>query len=486
MKLSMLLKPFEIQVTEDCEITGLHNDSRQINPGYLFIAYKGELADGRQYISKAIEAGAKAIVYDPVNCSEDSFPSGSVPIIPFPEVSNYLGQLSSIFFGEPVKALDITGITGTNGKTTIAYMLTQAYAFLGDATAYIGTLGHGAIDAMQPLQNTTPDGLVLHQLFNQYKHEGVKQVCMEVSSHALSLNRVDKVKFDTAVFTNLSHEHLDFHHTFEAYANAKARLFAWPGLKFAVINADDAHSELMKSKLRPDCKLITYGVREKSDVAAKDIRLSVTGSSFTIVSQWGDFPLTIKVIGLFNIYNALAVFSCLMVNGYSSVMVLDVMSKLEAVPGRMKVVSQSPGILVDFAHTPDALDNALSTLTELKTGRIITVFGCGGERDKEKRPIMGKIASQYSDVLIITSDNPRREDPLDIINQIEAGVAKEDTYVLSIINRKEAIEKAISMAEADDMILIAGKGHESYQQIGLERFDFSDQNIVEKILSAKA
>jgi UDP-N-acetylmuramoyl-L-alanyl-D-glutamate--2,6-diaminopimelate ligase len=390
--------------------------------------------------------------------------------------------LPVFFYGDPSKDLSITAITGTNGKTTIAYLLAQAYEHLGSNAAYIGTLGYGQVNNLEPSLNTTPDGLCLQQLFDKFKKSGLQQVCMEVSSHALSLNRVDHVSFKQALYTNLSHEHLDFHHTIKAYANEKAKLFAMPGLESAVINLDDDYAKLMISKLAPTVKKYTYGLGSACDVQAVDCKITMTGSEFNIVSPWGNHQLRTSLLGTFNIYNNLAVFTSLLASGMAINDVVKTIPTLCAAPGRMEVVAIEPCVIVDYAHSPDALENVLFTLNQLKRRRIITVFGCGGERDKKKRPLMGRIASENSDLTIITSDNPRREDPDKIIADIADGMDNSTTY-LKITAREDAILKAINLAEPEDIILIAGKGHESYQQIGDVRINFSDKDIVAKMLA---
>nr|WP_238551214.1 UDP-N-acetylmuramoyl-L-alanyl-D-glutamate--2,6-diaminopimelate ligase [Legionella oakridgensis] len=392
-----------------------------------------------------------------------------------------MAAIANVFYGYPSRGLTVTGVTGTNGKTTIAYQLAQAYELLGQESAYIGTLGQGKIQKLSSLANTTPDGLCLQQLLHTYKHEHVNQVCMEVSSHALSQKRVEQIDFAHAIYTNLSHEHLDYHRTLEAYAEAKSALFAWPTLKSAIINQDDAYAPYMIKKLSVSCQKLTYGLHPQCDVRAINLKVSRTGSEFEVVSPWGLHDLHIKTLGQFNIYNSLAVFASLLANGYKPAELVAIMPNLQAAPGRMEVISQEPCIIVDYAHTPDALDNVLSTLNQLKSGRLMVVFGCGGDRDKAKRPLMGRIASEHADLSIITSDNPRTEDPLQIIAEISEGLLP-STPVLKIADRKQAIQKAISLANKQDIILIAGKGHESYQQIGHERFDFSDQNIVGQLM----
>ncbi|OCH98874.1 UDP-N-acetylmuramoyl-L-alanyl-D-glutamate--2,6-diaminopimelate ligase [Legionella jamestowniensis] len=482
MKLAELMRPWIDHTFPDCEISGLHNDSRHIKPGCLFLAYPGASTDGRLFIPQAVTAGASAIVYEPANWPTDKLPK-DVICIPLNHLAEKLGDIASHFYNYPAKKLTVTGVTGTNGKTTIAYQLAQAYELLGQHSAYIGTLGQGKISALKELGNTTPDALCLQHLLADYQQNAVQQVCMEVSSHALCQHRVDGIDFHQAIFTNLTHEHLDYHRTMEAYANAKALLFAKPTLKSAIINQDDLYCQLMREAITAkSCQIVSYGIKEEADVRALDWEVSLAGTSFDILSPWGQLQLKIDALGFFNIYNALAIFSSLAVNDYAIETIASVMSKLQAAHGRMEIVSQEPYIIVDYAHTPDALKNVLMTLNKMKKNRLLVVFGCGGDRDKTKRPIMGKIAEQYSDIAIITSDNPRTEDPMTIIKDVEAGVA-DPSRVVKIVDRQQAITKAISLAEKDDIILISGKGHETYQQIGNLRYFFSDQAAVLQVIN---
>lgn len=482
MKLSDLLLPWVTTSLFDCEISSLCNDSRKVTAGALFFAYPGAAADGRLYAQQARLAGAVAIVYDPENLpSSPAFPN-DIPCVPVSQLGQNLAAIASRFYQHPTQSLSVTGVTGTNGKTTIAYQLAQAYDLLGQRAAYIGTLGQGDVRALQPLLNTTPDALCLQQCLHDYQQNGIKQVCMEVSSHALSQKRVDQIDFTTAIFTNLSHEHLDYHHTMQAYADAKAELFAMPTLKWAIINHDDAYGQQMAERVNSNCQKLTYGLQDGSDVRAINWEISMTGSQLDVVSPWGRHEVHVNVLGAFNIYNSLAVFASLLANGIAAVNAVNVMKKLQAAPGRMEVVAQKPCVIVDYAHTPDALENALTTLQQLKKGRLGVVFGCGGDRDKTKRPMMGKIAGQHADFVIITSDNPRTEEPSVIVEEVAAGLdSKVET--VKIVDRHEAIKQALNMADDHDIILIAGKGHEAYQQIGKERFAFSDQDVVRQLLN---
>ena len=482
MKLKELLRPWVTTELPDLDISGLHNDSRQLKPGFLFFAYPGAAVDGRLFMQQAGLAGAAAVVYDSENVpSAAAFPN-HIPCVPVPQLGKKLAEIASRFYDYPTKKLSVTGVTGTNGKTTIAYQLAQAYGLLGQKAAYVGTLGHGFVDALQPLANTTPDALCLQKFLHNYQQTLVKQVCMEVSSHALSQGRVDGIDFTQAIYTNLSHEHLDYHHTMQAYADEKAKLFATPSLKSAIINHDDEYSQLMAANLGPTCRRLTYGLQDGCDVRAVNWNISMLGSELEIASPWGTHHVRVSILGKFNVYNSLAVFAGLLANDVATTDVIRVMDKLHASPGRMEVVAQNPCVIVDYAHTPDALENVLSTLGQLKQGRLGVVFGCGGDRDKTKRPMMGRIASQYADFVIITSDNPRSEEPSHIVDEIAQGVLPA-TEVLKIVDREHAIHQALSMAAEQDIILIAGKGHEDYQLIGKERFAFSDQDVVRKWLN---
>lgn len=484
VKLRQLLSPWNHSDYADCDIYNLQNDSRLIKSGDLFLAYPGAVADGRLFIDKAVASGAKAIAYDPIDFSSSSALPASVPCVAVPHLGNVLAQIAQRFYKNPSQDLSVTGVTGTNGKTTIAYQLAQAHDLLGQKSAYIGTIGQGDVNHLQTLANTTPDGLCLQRLLAQYKAEGIRQVCLEVSSHALSQHRVDAIEFNQAIFTNLTLDHLDYHHTMQDYAAAKALLFVRPELKWAIINHDDAYQHVISDAIPSHVKKITYGLHENCDVKAINWHMSIQGTEIEVQSPWGTHRFNIKALGQFNIYNSLAIWSSLLATGYSPNEVVDVMEQLKAAPGRMEIVAQAPYVLVDYAHTPDALENALITLNQLKKGRLWVVFGCGGDRDKSKRPIMGKAASLYADNIVITSDNPRSEEPQMIVDEIAQGVT-DTRYVTKLVNREEAIAFALSQAEKEDIILIAGKGHEAYQQIGSEKYYFSDQEVVKRLISER-
>ena len=481
MELTQLLKPWLNQEVTNCDLNDIKNDSRLIQQGDLFIAYPGAVSDGRLYIEKAVQSGAVAVVYDPDNVPASFKLPVSVPCVPVAHLAEELAQIAKRFYQEPGKSLTVSGVTGTNGKTTIAYQLAQAHDLLGQKSAYIGTIGQGNVQQLKPLDNTTPDALCLQKLLSQYQKQGVKQVCMEVSSHALSQHRVDSIDFNQALFTNLTLDHLDYHHTMQAYGEAKAMLFAREELQWAIINQDDEYQYLISRSMKPHVKKITYGMGASCDVKAMKWHSDLNGTEIEVHSPWGIHQLNIKALGQFNIYNSLAVFSSLMVSGYAADSVMQVMSRLKAAPGRMEIVANSPYVLVDYAHTPDALENVLTTLNQLKKGHLWVIFGCGGDRDKTKRPVMGKAASRYADKIVITSDNPRSEDPSLIVDEIAQGIPS-SIPVTKLINREEAIAHALKAAEKEDIILIAGKGHEAYQQIGSEKLAFSDQEVVRRLI----
>jgi UDP-N-acetylmuramoyl-L-alanyl-D-glutamate--2,6-diaminopimelate ligase len=463
-----------------CKINQICNDSRKITPGDLFIAYPGVISDGRQYITQAIKLGAAAILYDP--CDNFVIENCNIPCIAMENLANQLSNIACRFYANPSAKLSVIGVTGTNGKTTIAYQLAQAYELLGMASEYIGTLGTGNIHALKASNNTTPDALFLQQLLHTELNSGVKYVCMEVSSHALCQHRVDNVNFKQAIYTNLSHEHLDYHHTMTEYAQAKAKLFCFESLELVIINQDDLFANLMQEAAK--CKILTYGLSEGCDIRALNINMHMTGSTFDVITPWGQRAVNVEVLGEFNIYNSLAVLSSLLGSGVSLNDAVGIMARLKASPGRMEIVAKQPCVVVDYAHTPDALKNVLTSLIKLKsnTGKLWVVFGCGGDRDSTKRPLMGKIASELADNIIITSDNPRSESPENIINAIAEGILPGKNYI-KIADRKEAITYALTNSSAEDLIVIAGKGHESYQLIGDKCLNFSDQDVVREIMA---
>lgn len=482
MTLKNLLSPWLAEAFPDCTINALYNDSRQVQAGGLFLAYPGAATDGRMYMKQAADAGAAAIVYEKNNWPEGvSLPSECL-CLPIEDIAGKLAAIASRYYDNPGTKVSVTGITGTNGKTSIAWQLTQAHDMLSTPAAYIGTLGFGTMESMQASLNTTPDALCLQTLLYQYVQCGIRQINMEVSSHALDQGRVDCIDFKQAIFTNLTLDHLDYHHTMEAYAAAKATLFKRKQLQWAIINQDDPYASLMKEAILPGSRLMTYGMSEGCDVRVAHWEVGMKGTVMDVESPWGKHQISIGSLGYFNIYNSIAVFTSLMLSGYDVKDVIPVMSRLKSAPGRMDLVAHEPCVLVDYAHTPDALENVLQTLNKVKKGRLIVVFGCGGDRDKSKRPVMGEIASRCADIAIITSDNPRSENPWQIALEIEKGVLPGNRDVYRILDREQAIARAISMAAKEDIVLVAGKGHETYQQIGDVRHPFSDHEVITRLM----
>lgn len=484
MKLNHLLQPWIKTGIPTCDVLGMQNDSRHLNRGDAFIAYPGAVADGRRFIEQAINQGACAIIYEPNEFPQDITLPNTIPCIALPELTLQLSALANRFYGQPSEHLSIVGVTGTNGKTTVAYLLAQAHELLGRHAAYIGTLGYGQPFYLQPLNNTTPDALQVQQLLFIHKDQRFEQICMEVSSHALDQHRVDNVAFREAIYTNLSHEHLDYHQTMAAYAQAKAKLFAKSGLKWSILNYDDPYVSQMIKAIPKGVQIWTYGLHSGADVRITHYQLHSHNSEFTVDSPWGQYELIIPSLGLFNIYNNVAVYTSLLANGYSVPSVIETLANLQATPGRMEIVARNPTVIVDFAHTPAALDNVIKTLNSLKKSdkvKLWVVFGCGGNRDKTKRPLMAKTVSSQADYVIVTSDNPRKEDPEAIIQDILTGL-EPSAVVKTIVDRREAIRYVLNHAGKDDIVLIAGKGHEHYQIIGDEHLHFSDQEEVRSML----
>lgn len=461
MLLSKLLENI-ITVADDCEITGLASDSREIKPGFLFVALSGAKTDGRKYINEALAHGASAVI------SEDIIP----------DLRDKLGHIAARFYDYPASKMTIIGITGTNGKTSCSQFLAQALQMNGIPCGVIGTLGAGFPDDLIYGAYTTPDPISLHQQLSILHQRGAKAIAMEVSSHALEQGRVNGIDFNIAIFTNLSRDHLDYHKTMQNYGAAKEKLFLRSELQYAIINADDDFGGQLLERLDSrQLNIISYG--QNAMVHAENIELNFTGFNAKIISPWGEGILTSKLLGRFNISNLLAVLGALSALEMPFDKILDTLSNLKNIPGRMQAITakNKPLAVVDFSHTPDALEKALTSLREHCHGKLWCVFGCGGDRDRGKRPIMGEIAERLSDHIIITDDNPRTEDREQITNDIVSGLlcpwAAEIEH-----GRGVAITHALECAQEGDIVLIAGKGHEPYQIIGTEKIPFSDAECV--------
>ncbi|RHW36501.1 UDP-N-acetylmuramoyl-L-alanyl-D-glutamate--2,6-diaminopimelate ligase [Neobacillus notoginsengisoli] len=466
------------------EISSVENNHRKVREGSLFICIKGYTADGHDFAPEAVERGAVAIV------SERKLEVG-VPVVIVPDTTRAKAILADAFYGHPSKQFHLTGITGTNGKTTTSHLIERIFADAGSKTGLIGTMYTKIGDVKLETKNTTPESLVLQKTFRKMADSGVKHAVMEVSSHALDLGRVHGTDFNVAVFTNLTQDHLDYHKTMDRYKYAKSLLFSQLGNtysgtapKFAILNADDAATvDFIRATA---AHVLTYGIDKKADLRAVDIVLSPQGTAFTLETAGRTFPVKMKQVGKFNVYNALAAIGAAAVSGISLEDAIRSLERIKGVAGRFELVNagQDFTIIVDYAHTPDSLENVLATIREFAEKDIYVIAGCGGNRDSAKRPLMAKIACDYATNPILTSDNPRNEDPIEILRDMEKGVQGRDYKVIP--DRKEAIEFAVNEAKTGDVILIAGKGHETYQEIKGIKYDFDDRVIARNAVLNKA
>lgn len=451
--------------------TSITTDSRQVRPGSLFLAYPGETTDGRQYIPDAIENGAVAVVWEPEGFAWQN--DWQVENVPVQQLRAQAGYLADQFYQQPSHKLWMVGVTGTNGKTSISQWVAQALTYLGRKTAVIGTIGNGFVEALSATQNTTPGAVSLHGLLADYLKLGAQAVAMEVSSHGLDQGRLNGVHFDVAVLSNLTRDHLDYHQTMEAYAAAKRKLFEVDALKAAVINVDDDFGrELLRALQGKPLQVMTYGIHT-GDVRASHIRLRSNHLSFTVHTPAGAAEVLASVVGQFNVYNVLAVLATLLLSEVKLADAVDAIAHIKSAAGRMEQLggSDQPLVVVDYAHTPDALENVLKALRPQTKGKLVCVFGCGGDRDPGKRALMGKVVSDLADAAVVTSDNPRSEEPEAIIQQVLEGM--HGSYAIEP-DRAKAIAVAIGAAKAGDTVLLAGKGHESYQEISGKKVYFSD------------
>ncbi|MCC6207758.1 MAG: UDP-N-acetylmuramoyl-L-alanyl-D-glutamate--2,6-diaminopimelate ligase [Gammaproteobacteria bacterium] len=493
-RLSTLLQGLvAVDAGNDPEIAGLETDSRRIVPGDLFLACSGGRTHGAEYIDAAVRAGARAVVYEPdARVSLSMMEQCGVPLVGIAGLGRQLGVIAARFYEDPSRDMLVIGITGTNGKTSVCHYLAQALLRDGAPCGVIGTLGYGAYGALRPGAYTTPDAVTLQAELAVMRAAGIRRVVMEVSSHALEQERVRGVAFDAAIFTNLTRDHLDYHGDLTAYAFAKQKLFLVPGLSYAVINEDDPFGRELQAGLARPIVGVSYGLGEgigrvdgvryvRGAVARRDL----SGMELRIRSSWGEGALHTALLGDFNVSNLLAVLAMLLLMELPFDEALARLENLGAVPGRMERFERANGsgplVIVDYAHTPDALKQALQTLRPHSAGRLWCVFGCGGDRDRGKRPLMGAAAAHYADHVVVTSDNPRHESPQAIIEEILAGVERAED-VARIPDRAAALRHAIGSARPEDVILVAGKGHEDYQQVGDERLPFSDRDQVRRLL----
>ncbi|WP_206831242.1 UDP-N-acetylmuramoyl-L-alanyl-D-glutamate--2,6-diaminopimelate ligase [Alicyclobacillus fructus] len=494
MRLRQLFQPFvNFQVTnaENPDVLNITTDSRAVEQGSLFAAIRGHTVDGHRFVRQAVERGAVAVmVEEPVADVPESIPQVVVP-----DTRHWSALVADRLFGSPSRQLRVIGVTGTNGKTTVTHIVRHLLDASGRRAGLIGTVGAKCGAVSWPLPNTTPEAVEVHRLLRRFVEAGATHAVMEVSSHALVERRAAGVSFACAAFTNLTQDHLDFHGTMERYAAAKALLFSrlgnGPGddpsrAIYAVINADDPWSHVMaEASAAP---ILTYGIERPADVRAREVRLSADGARFWVDSPAGAFQVETPLIGRFNVYNALAAVAIALVEGLAPGEIQEGIRSYPSVPGRMERIDEGQpfSVFVDYAHTPDGLENVLAAVREFAPARVLVVVGCGGDRDRTKRPKMAAVAVKLADRAIFTSDNPRSEDPLAILRDMREGVTPEFAHkVIEEVDRRRAIEAAIAEAKPGDVVVIAGKGHEDYQIVGTEKRHFDDREEARRAIRAR-
>ncbi|MFE7064366.1 UDP-N-acetylmuramoyl-L-alanyl-D-glutamate--2,6-diaminopimelate ligase [Sutcliffiella sp. NPDC057660] len=477
------LHRYQVSSALNPAIDSIEMDSRLARKGSLFFCIKGYTVDGHNYAEEAIRNGAVAIISEKVL-------DVPVPVIVVPDSKRAMAILADIFYGQPTHKLHLIGITGTNGKTTTTHIIESIFQKHGQKTGMIGTINMKIGNRSFPVKNTTPDALTLHESFHQMVNNEVQTVVMEVSSHALHMGRVYGCDFDVAVFTNLTQDHLDYHKTMEEYQFAKSLLFSSLGNaynlqkpKFAVLNADDDASGFFARSTA--AQVITYGINNKSDIMASNIKISGKGTKFDLVYDNRVVPIHLQLVGQFSVYNVLAAIAASYVSDIPMETIIKVVEEMKGVPGRFEVIEEGQDytVIVDYAHTPDSLENVLRTAKQLSEKNIICVVGCGGDRDRSKRPLMAKAAISHAQKVIFTLDNPRTEHPAQIFMDMEAGVEGQSYEIIE--DRRMAISKAVNEASSGDVILIAGKGHETYQLIGDKVLEFDDRKVAREAIHAR-
>lgn len=475
----------------DVLIRDLVQDSREVTPGALFVAVEGLHVDGHKFIPQAVEAGAAAVLT--TRKPEEAGARMGVPVLTVPDLDGALKGIVPWFYDYPARKMRLVGITGTNGKTTTSYLVRHLLRTAGYRVGLIGTIQNMIEDEVLPARNTTPNIIDLQRLLARMDRAGISHVVMEVSSHALDMGRVAGCEYDTAAFSNLTQDHLDYHGTMENYCLAKAKLFdslsgdVTKQGKKAVVNIDDPAGKLMLE--HADCDHITYSVKDNNaSLRASDIKLTGTGASFVVNGDFGRREIALKITGLFNVYNVLAAIGCALAEKVPVETITGALPLFKGVPGRFEAIDmgQKFGVAIDYSHTPDGLENVLGAARGIARGRVVVVFGCGGDRDRTKRPIMGRIAAELADIVIVTSDNPRSEDPESILAEILPGVREKigaKRYEV-LADRREAIFRGIKLAEAGDMVVIAGKGHEDYQILKDKTIHFDDREEAKNALKA--
>lgn len=485
MTLARFLEGGLPDAVQDLQVSGFALDNRQVQPGMAFIALQGTQQHGLKFACAAEQAGAVVVLYDPAGADVAILQGLSIPAVAVPGLAGLLGEMAGRFYQQPSHELSVIGVTGTDGKTSVTHFIAEALNALGNKAAVIGTIGIGRPGALDAGTHTTPDAIQVHNRLRLLADQNFDTVAMEVSSHALDQQRVNAVKFDVAVLTNLTRDHLDYHGSVAAYAAAKRRLFHWDGLKSAVLNLDDEFGLSLAAELQGGrCQLVGYGVGEPAayppdTVVATDLRFDHQGISAQISSPWGRGELQAAVLGRFNLENLLAALAVLLVQGVDLPAALQAIRQVKTVPGRMERVytagrADDVLVVVDYAHTPGALKSVLQALKGHAAKRLICVFGCGGDRDTGKRPLMAAAAEQLADVVMVTDDNPRTESPEQIFADIRGGFERPDVVVFEH-DRARAIRKAITSARSGDVVLIAGKGHETVQIVAQEKISFDDR-----------
>lgn len=477
-------------VVDPMVIAGLSDDSRHVKTGDLFCAYPGEAMDGRCYIADAIESGAVAVVAEAQNWDFNAV-TCNVPVILVDQLAPKVALIAARFYQNPSKKINVVGVTGTNGKTSFSHLLAMSLDSLGQSCGVIGTMGWGVFPSLTATGYTTPGAIDLQRYLAELVARGVDSVVIEVSSHSIAQHRIEAIQFDYVVFTNLTRDHLDYHANMAEYAATKQQLFFKPGIKAAVINVDDAFGKSLVSMLKNKYPIYPYSLlgqdASKDGVYPKKVRYNLRGCGVDVVTPLGSGSFKNGLLGSFNVENQLAVLSCLLLMDFNLEDSLSALTKLKTVPGRMEMFGGNgmPMVVVDYAHTPDAIQHALQALRGHCKGKLWCVFGCGGDRDKGKRSEMGKIVEQFSDHIIVTNDNPRTESADVIVNDIISGMIC--PWAIEVVyERQAAIAQAVSLAAEHDIVLLAGKGHERYQDIQGERYPFDDRLQVQEQLSLKA
>ena len=507
MKLDLLIKETELHAVSgptEWEVRGITVDSRQVRPGYVFVAIPGAQRDGWEYVEDALARGAWAVVSEregktrkraggngEAGGANGSARPSQVTFVCVANARRAAAELASAFYGYPSERLQVAGVTGTNGKTTIAHMMRDGLRKAGREPGMLGTVTYEIGARAIPAGRTTPEACELQSMLAQMLSAGCRSAVMEVSSHSLMQDRTVGIDFDVAVFTNLTRDHLDYHETLENYFEAKSRLFRGLGhgrkKASAVVNVDDPWGRRLAVLPGLAADVLTYGMSQEAEVRAERIQLLAGGSSFAAATPWGRAEVRLRLLGRYNVSNALAAIGGCCRLGVSLDTAVAALAEMVSVPGRLEMIETGRGfpLFVDYAHTDDALQNVLGTLRELTAQRLIVVFGCGGNRDRTKRPIMGRVAARLADYAILTSDNPRKEDPAAILQEVRAGFEAAANFEI-IEDRRQAIRRAIEMGKAGDVILIAGKGHETYQEFANTTIPFDDRQVAREILDGMA